>query len=123
LIQGSYGAHTTLETMNGKLCSALATGRSISMSMLSNVYSKTMQMHINARTWEEETCFNLENSLFPGNVYELGIVLFAGCDMVLVQVGRTIVHYDMMTKKSKVVCSTAKCDMRYVAYVNSIVYI
>lgn len=121
LIQGHSGA--TLGMINGKLCSAHANGRSITVSVLANVYSNTMQMHSNARTWKEKTRFCIDNSVSAGSAYEQVAVLSVGCNVVLVQIGKTILSYNLNTKRTKTVCSAAESDIRCVSYVNSLVYI
>ncbi|CAL5367247.1 unnamed protein product [Camellia sinensis] len=124
LIQGYHGATSTLGVMNGKLCSAYATGRSITVQVLSNVYSNTMQMHSNARTWKEETRFDLGNPVTAAGVgQERYMVLFAGCNVVLVQGGKTILCYDMKTKETKIISSAAENNARCVSCVNSLIYI
>ncbi|CAL5371188.1 unnamed protein product [Camellia sinensis] len=123
LIQGYHGINATLGTMNGKLCSAYANGRSVLVNVLSNVYSNTMQMHSNTRTWEEKTRFYLDNSALGGIANEQGMVLFAGCNVILVQFGRSILCYDMKSKETKVLCNVPEYDIRCISYVNSLVYI
>lgn len=123
LIQGySNGA---LGMIHGKLCSTHANGRTITVSVLANVYSNTMHMQSNSRTWKEKARFIIDNSVpsGSGSVYDQAVVLVVGCDVVLVQMGRTILSHNLNTKQTKAVCSDAVSDMRCVSYVNSLVYI
>ncbi|PSS21392.1 F-box protein [Actinidia chinensis var. chinensis] len=125
LIQGYYhhGRNTILGMINGKLCCTYANGNSIMVNVLSNIYSNTMQMHSHARTWEEKARFFIDSSVLGGINYDLVVVLVVCCNVVLFQVGRKILCYDMKTKETKVLCSAAESDVRCVSYVNSLVYI
>ncbi|KAE9466945.1 hypothetical protein C3L33_01135, partial [Rhododendron williamsianum] len=121
LIQGySTGA---LGMIHGKLCSTHANGRTITVSVLANVYSNTMQMQSNSRTWKEKARFIIDNSVSAGSAYDQAVVLAVGCNVVLVQIGKTILAHNLNTKRTKAVWSAAESDIRCVSYVNSLVYI
>ncbi|XAR73878.1 hypothetical protein NMG60_11007996 [Bertholletia excelsa] len=122
LLQGCYGNNAILGTWNGRLCSTYINGLSITVRVLSNVYSNTMQMNSNAKTWREISRFFLNNLVLGGVANEPGLMLFSGENVMLVQIGKTIIYTDMKGKETKILHSNAEYEMRCISYVNSLVY-
>ncbi|KAK9284502.1 hypothetical protein L1049_023676 [Liquidambar formosana] len=121
LLYGSYGS--SLGVMHGKLCLVSVSRQLLVVNVLSNVYSNTMVMNSNAKTWEEKLRIPLSNDAVPGGIsYDQALVVFAGSDVVVVQAGRSVFSIDIKTKESAVLCSAADHDVRIIAYVNSLVY-
>ncbi|RVW22659.1 F-box protein [Vitis vinifera] len=57
-----YGMKGALCVMQGKLCSVSMHGWTVTVNVLSNVYSNTMEMHSKARTWVQKRLINLDPS-------------------------------------------------------------
>ncbi|XP_052196736.1 F-box protein At5g49610-like [Diospyros lotus] len=120
IIQGYYGARAALGTVNGKLALAFSSGPAVTVNVLANVYSNTMQMHSDARTWEGKIQLSLDNHQ-PRLGHEQVTVLYVGCNVVVTQVGTKILCYDMVTKKLEVMGTSAPEKVRFFPYVNSMV--
>ncbi|XP_059642171.1 F-box protein At5g07610-like [Cornus florida] len=123
LIKGYYGVKGSLGVIDGKLCTAHATGRAISVNMLSNVYSNTMEMSSNARTWEEKSRINLDAAVVGELSFDEAMVVFAGSNKLFVQSGKRLISYDLKTKETAVLTHAVELNMRCVSYVNNLVYI
>ncbi|KAA8547345.1 hypothetical protein F0562_003791 [Nyssa sinensis] len=107
LIQGYCGVKGSLGTADGKLCSVYASNRSILVNVLSNIYSNTMHMNSNARTWVEKDRFHLDNTVLREVAVDQAEVVYAGDNLVVVQSGGKIFYCDMKTKKTAFLCNAA----------------
>lgn len=123
VIHGSYnGSYGTLGEYNGKLCSASLNGGLLSVSVISNIYSNTMQMNSRARLWDDKIRINL--SAQNCSSYNAVRVLCAGSEHVLYFSGRNVYKCDLKTKQTKLLAEAPRADVKVVLpYVNSLVAI
>ncbi|XP_057973924.1 putative F-box protein At3g23950 [Malania oleifera] len=119
LIQ-SYAAKGTLGVMHKKLCATHIHGKTLTVSLLSNIYSNTMQLHSHARAWEEKCRIQLDDSL---PLHDQPCVLLTADNLVVIQARKTIFSFDTKTREGTILCNTADSGMRSVPYVNSLVYV
>lgn len=123
LLQGFYSSIGTLVNMNGKLCSAYVSGRTIALHELANVHSNTMQMSSHVKMWEDKQHIVLDSQIFSGDAAHRAVV-FVGADMLVIQCQNSIYSYDLKTKETKSLSRLIACEeRRCVPYVNSLVNI
>ncbi|KAL3525400.1 hypothetical protein ACH5RR_013772 [Cinchona calisaya] len=121
-LQGPFIAKGTLGNMNGKLCLASLDHRSLSLYVLANVHSNTMQMSSHVKMWEEEHIV-LDSGILGGDVADRNVV-FVGGRVLVIQFGSSIYSYDLKTKETKALSGLITYEKwRCVPYVNSIVNI
>ncbi|CAK9150744.1 unnamed protein product [Ilex paraguariensis] len=122
-LQSYFGGSGGLGMMDGKLCTAHASGCSIKVHVLANVHSNTMQMNSNSRMWEEKERILLDNQVFGGDALDPLAVVFANSDVLLIQNGKKFYAYDFKSKETKLLHGVSEHDAKCVAYVNSFVCI
>ncbi|KAI9165919.1 hypothetical protein LWI28_022877 [Acer negundo] len=92
--------HGTLGVKDGKLCTTSLHGLKLSVHVLSNAYTNTMQMHSHTKAWKTHE-IALDHSVFTDPYYDRDAVLFTGNDVVVFR-GRDLLYvYDMKTKETK----------------------
>ncbi|KVI00097.1 putative F-box protein At3g23950 [Cynara cardunculus var. scolymus] len=121
LIHGCHSTNGTLGEMNGKLCTAFTFGHTLTVSVISNIYSNTMQMSSQARLWDDKVRVPLSNEVLDGNLYDQFPVLYAGSEAVFLFSGQCIYRVDLKTKEVKFVVEASRFDRRAIPYVNSLV--
>lgn len=121
LFPACYSTNGTLGEMNGKLCTAFTHGNTLTVSVISNIYSNTMQMNSQARLWDDRLRVPLTSEVVDGNLYDQFSVLYAGNGVVLLFTGRYICHVDLKTKEVKSVVEASPFGLRAIPYVNSLV--
>ncbi|KAL5767961.1 hypothetical protein ACOSQ2_014744 [Xanthoceras sorbifolium] len=84
-----YG-HGSLGVKDGKLCTTSLHGFKLSVHLLSNAYTNTMQMHSHTRAWKTHE-ITLDPSVFTDSYYDRDAVLFTGNDIVLFR-GRDLLY-------------------------------
>ncbi|KAG9135814.1 hypothetical protein Leryth_002530 [Lithospermum erythrorhizon] len=120
LLKNYYGVCGTLGIVNGKLCSALLRGSTLTLSLLVNIHSNTMQMNSHSRMWDNQGGIALGAVL--GSDVQSQSVLFVGGDLVVIQAGERLISYDLNTKVSRELSKPPKDYLtRVVPYVNSLV--
>ncbi|KAL2483271.1 F-box protein-like [Forsythia ovata] len=111
--------------MNGKLCSAYASGRSIIVQVLANAHSNTMQMSSHSWMREEKQRVILDKEVVGGGggVASDPVVVVATGNKLLVQMARKLYVYNLLTKETKALGMPPSTggDTRYIPYVNSLV--
>lgn len=114
-----YG-HGTLGVVGGRLWTASVHRQNLSLNLLSNAYTNTMQMHSRVKAWETHQ-ITLDNSAFVEGCYPLDVVLLAN-DTVLLQGGEVLYCYNLKTKETKHLGNESDAGKRrIVSYVNSLV--
>ncbi|KAI3785285.1 hypothetical protein L1987_44401 [Smallanthus sonchifolius] len=122
VIHGCYsGGNGTLGEFNGKLCSASINGQMLTVSVISNIYSNTMQMNSRAKLWDDKIRIPLSSEMFNASIYDPFLVLYAGSESVLIVSGRKIYICDLKTKEAKFLVEAPRADLKVVPYVNSLV--
>lgn len=122
VFHGCYGGNGSLGEMNGKLCNGFVNGHTLIVSVISNIYSNTMQMSSHARLWDDKVRISLSNEVFDGSAHDdVFSVLYAGSDFALVLGRRNIYRFDLKTKEVKFVVEAPQCDRKGIPYVNSLV--
>ncbi|KAL7603602.1 F-box only protein 6 [Lactuca sativa] len=119
-----YGGAGCLGEMNGKLCNGHVNGHTMIVSVISNIYSNTMQMSSHARLWDDKVRIQLSNEVFDGNANDdLFSVLHVESDFALVLGRRNVYRFDLKTKEIKFVVEAAQFDRKGkgIPYVNSLV--
>lgn len=116
-----YGMKGALCVMQGKLCSVSMHGWTVTVNVLSNVYSNTMEMHSKARTWVQKRLINLDPSALGAGSCKQPSVVFADSDTVVIHDGTTIFSYDMKSKETSALGSAV--GTRLIAYVNNLVHV
>ncbi|CAA2958787.1 F-box protein At5g49610-like [Olea europaea var. sylvestris] len=121
MLQDYQFGNGVLGAMNGKLCSAYPNGQSITVQVLDNAHSNTMQMGSHARMWAEKQRVVLDVEVVGGPVSDLAVVAASG-NKLLVQLARKLYLYDLLTKETKALgIASPDRDTRYIPYVNSLV--
>ncbi|KAL2527860.1 F-box protein [Forsythia ovata] len=122
LLQSYQSGNWVLGSMNGMLCSAYASGRSIIVQVLANVHTNTMQMSSHARMWEEKQRVTLDKEVV-GGVASDPVVVVANGNKLLVQMAKKLYVYNLLTKETKALGMPPSTggDTRYIPYVNSLV--
>ncbi|XP_076882470.1 putative F-box/LRR-repeat/kelch-repeat protein At1g11620 [Bidens hawaiensis] len=118
VIHGCHG-NGTLGEFNGKLCSASVNGHTLTVNVIANIYSNTMQMGSRAKLWEDKIRIPLPNQLLSVSSYPC-LVLCAGSETVLISSGRSVYICDLKTKEVRLL-GEAPADQKAVPYVNSLV--
>lgn len=120
VLHGCYHTNGTLGEMNGKLCSAYINRKTLTVSVISNIYSNTMQMSSHARLWDEKIRISLTSQVLEGNSYDLFPVLYAGSEAVILVSGRNLYCYNLKTKEANLVVEIHHTG-KAIPYVNSLV--
>ncbi|KAJ0040403.1 hypothetical protein Pint_28260 [Pistacia integerrima] len=116
-----YYGGGTLGVINGKLCGLSVSHQKLSVKVLSNTYTNTMQMHSNIKTWETHF-ITLDDSALGGAVFNPDGVLYAQDDNLVLQSGKTLYSYDMKTREAKILMNESSIiSGKVVSYVNSLV--
>ncbi|XP_050373605.1 F-box protein At5g07610-like [Argentina anserina] len=119
-----HGYHdSVLGVIDGKLCSTRSQGNGITVSVLSNAYTNTMQMYSKARAWESKLSINLTpapGASMPGS--STHNLLFASGNLVLYRIGSKLYSYNLRTKETLFV-SDGPYNGTFVPHVNSLVEI
>ncbi|KAL8231104.1 hypothetical protein R6Q57_000882 [Mikania cordata] len=121
LIHGQYGVNGTLGEFNGKLCSTFINEHTLTISVISNIYSNTMQMSSRAKLWDNKIKIHLSSEMADAGSYDLFPVLFAGSEFVLICSGRNVYLCDVKTKQVKFLVTGPHAVRKAVPYVNSLV--
>jgi F-box interacting protein len=117
-----YNGEAVLGVIDGKLCSTKAQGTGVSISVLSNAYTNTMQMGSSAKTWERKLTINLTPAPQPGTAGSTGSLLFASGNMVLYRYDTKFHSYNLRTKETRCV-GEGHYEGSIVPHVNSLVEI
>ncbi|KAK9078499.1 hypothetical protein SSX86_002556 [Deinandra increscens subsp. villosa] len=122
VIHGCYSGNSnaTLGEFNGKLCSASCSRRMLTVSVISNIYSNTMQMNSMAKLWDDKIRIPLSNEVLEASSYDPS-VLYAGSETVLVFSGLNIYLCDIKTKETRFLVKAPRAGQKVVPYVNSLV--
>ncbi|XP_044464702.1 F-box protein At5g49610-like isoform X2 [Mangifera indica] len=116
-----YYGGGTLGVINGKLCGLSVSHQRLSVKVLSNAYTNTMQMHSSIKTWETHI-ITLDSSALGGAVFDLDSVLYAQDDILVLRSGRTLYAYNRKTREAKILMSDSSItNGKIVSYVNSLV--
>lgn len=121
LLHGCHGLNGTLGELNGKLCTAFTSGPTLTVGVLSNIYSNTMQMSSHAKLWDDKLRVPLSGEVVEGNLCDQFPVLYAGNEAVFLFNGRHIYRVDLKTKEVKFVVGASRFDQKAIPYVNSLV--
>ncbi|KAM0032486.1 putative F-box domain-containing protein [Helianthus debilis subsp. tardiflorus] len=121
VIHGCYSGHGTLGEFNGKLCSASVNGRTLTVNVISNIYSNTMQMGSRAQLWTDKIRIPLITEMFNVSSYDLFPVLYAGSEIALVLSGRSIYRCDLKTTEVRFLVALPRPEQKGIPYVNSLV--
>lgn len=119
VINACNGTFETLGEMNGKLCSAFTNGSMLTVNVISDIYSNTMQMSSRARLWVNKVKIPYPE-VVGGNAYDRDTVLYVGSDFALLLKGRYIYRFDFKTKEAELVVEAFNCDRKVLPYVNSL---
>lgn len=122
LIPVYSGAYSSLGIMDGKLCTAQFTGNTVSVSILCNVHSNTMQIGSNARMWKDRYTFRLDHAAL-GVPQEYKTIIYIGDGVVLGQYGQVMYSYDIRKKETNFFPTTPRYDAKAVPYINTLVYL
>ncbi|GAV90625.1 hypothetical protein CFOL_v3_34033 [Cephalotus follicularis] len=120
-----YGhGKSALGAMNRKLCSASIVGSKITIDVLSNPYTNTMQMHSGIKTWETKVLtINLDATEVVLDSSSLLGVLFVNDDVVVFRAGTKLFSYYLKTQRIMHLLAEFAEKKKFVAYVNSLVEI
>ncbi|XP_044469098.1 F-box protein At5g49610-like [Mangifera indica] len=116
-----YYGDGTLGVINGKLCGFSISRNRLSVKVLSNAYTNTMQMHSNIRTWE--TYFiTLDRSALGRAVFGPDSVLCAQDDILVLHSEKTLYLCDMKTRETKILMNeSTTVNGKIVPYINSLI--
>lgn len=125
--QVMYGLGT-LGVMNGKICRTAQHRLNVSVQVLSNAYTNTMEfMTSNARAWKTRT-ITLDSAVYTGVFNDTGVftdtdaVVFASYGFLLLRGKDYLYLYNVQTKETKNLGAVA-ANTRFIPYVNSFVEI
>lgn len=122
LLQDYYLRAGSLGCLNGKLCLAAVSGRTLVVNILANVHSNTMAMDSRAKMWEQ-----VRRTMFDSKV-----IGEDGCDAVVMVADNILVmkneskmySFDLKTEEIKELGSASVCKGAVcIPYVNSLVNI
>ncbi|KAL3527091.1 hypothetical protein ACH5RR_011747 [Cinchona calisaya] len=126
ILRGVYSSTGTMGNMNGKLCSAYANGNKITLCLLANVHSNTMQISSHAKLWEPKQNVVLDCGILGRDAIgdrSMATVLACG-DVLVVESQNSIYSYNLKTKETILLTKlSTHVERRFVPYVNSIVNI
>lgn len=127
LLYGDFygtGGCAALGLMDGKLCLTKAQSSGLTVNVLSNAYTNTMEMNSKARTWKTKHQITLSPSPFAPAADRLSSnIMFASGNVVLFRSGGKLYSYNLKTKETHCVGDEFDYDARIVSHVNSLVEI
>ncbi|KAK6924350.1 F-box domain [Dillenia turbinata] len=116
-----YGTRGSLGKMYGKVCTADATSNCIRVSILSNMYTNTMEMSSHVKTWEEKLHIPLSSSSLGGVPLDPHpSIRFAGENVAVIQNHSSLFSYDRKTQNFKLLAKSEYASW-FIPYVNSLV--
>ncbi|XP_062001140.1 F-box protein At5g07610-like [Rosa rugosa] len=123
LLYGHGYYDSILGVIDGKLCSTKAQGTGVTISVLSNAYTNTMQMHSSVKAWERKLTINLTPAPVPSTAgSSTGSLLFASGNLVLYRCGSKLHSYNLRTKETLYI-GDELYHGTFVPHVNSLVEI
>ncbi|KAK9066894.1 hypothetical protein SSX86_014218 [Deinandra increscens subsp. villosa] len=123
IIHGYYSTNGGLGNFNGRLCSAYIYGHRLMVSVISNIYSNTMQMSSRAKLWDDKVKIPLPSEMLGAGAssYVPSPVMYAGSEIVLIYSKQNIYLCDMKTREARFLVEAPRTDQKVVPYVNSLV--
>lgn len=117
----SHGYYdSVMGEMDGKLCSTRAHGNAATVSVLSNAYTNTMQMHSSVKAWAQKLSVNLNPAPVPSAPGSRGSLLHASGNLVLYRNGTKLYAYNLRTKETIYMCD-GSYQGTFFPHVNSLV--
>ncbi|XP_075475977.1 F-box protein At5g07610-like isoform X1 [Primulina tabacum] len=111
--------HGILGTIDGKLCVVSINSQTLTMNVLNNAYSNTMEMSSRTRMWKATEKVILDKGLLNGSSNQS--ILFARSNLLLIRSGGELFSYDWRIKELKAMgeASYHRTEMICLPYVNS----
>ncbi|XP_004232392.1 F-box protein At5g49610 [Solanum lycopersicum] len=117
----SYGTRGFLGTFSGKLCKVDVSGDIISLNVLANTHSNTMQIGSQIKMWSEKEIVVLDSEIVGDGAARNHTVLHVDSDIMVVLCGRRTCSYDFKSRLTKFLSSKVGILDRCFPYVNSLV--